>query len=343
MAFIANTDLDDLEAAVTHLRRAVELDPDNHAPYPLLCYSLMRDGRLEEAITAGRRAVQLDPENSLGHYFLAVTLWVRAAREFRGNPWPEIFQEFADSTRLTPRYQAANQLLGAVLMFRGRYPEAREALNRASEIEGSEDYELARFAGSHAALARLNLREGLLDEAFDLGPRSLEILRDRDNVYTAAATALTHGVIGDVMLRQHRPGDAVAAYRSAVELAQSNPQSLGIGAILVRSRLGLARCLHRLQLGREAMTLYEEATDLFRLRQGFDFSWIWEATDADLYMELALYHATAGHADEALVALEKAIGCGWGDPHLLEDEPTFATLRDMEGYRKLASQVSSKG
>jgi serine/threonine protein kinase/tetratricopeptide (TPR) repeat protein len=343
MAFIANTNPDDLEAAVTHLRRAVELDPDNHSPYALLCYSLMRYGRLEEAIEAGRRAARLDPENSLGHYFLAVALWVQAGREFRGNPWPEIFRELAESTRLTPRYQAANQLLGAVLMFRGRYGDARQALVRASEIEASQDYELARFAGSHAALARLNLREGLLDDALDLGHRSLEILRDRENVYTAATTALTHGVIGDVLLRQHRPGDAVAEYRQAVEVAQSNPQSLGIGAILVRSRLGLARCLYRSQMAREAMTLYEEATDLFRLRQGYDFSWIWEATDADLYMEMALYHATAGHEEEAVVALEKAIGCGWGDPHLLENEPAFAALREKDTYREIARRVEFEG
>jgi tetratricopeptide (TPR) repeat protein len=340
MAFIAHTNPGDLEAAVTHLRKAVELDPNNHAPYALLCYSLMRYGRLEEAVAAGRRATQLDPENSLGHYFLGVSLWVQAGREFRGNPWPEIFDELAASTRLTPRYQAANQLLGTARMFRGHYKEAREALIRASEIEASEDYELARFAGSHAALARLNLRQGLLDQALDLGHRSLEILRNRDHVYTAATTALTHGVIGDVLLRQHRPGDAVAAYRNAVELAQSNPQSLGIGAILVRSRLGLARCLHRSQMEREAMALYEEATDLFRLRQGYDFSWIWEATDADIYMEMALYHATTGHEEEALSALEKSIGCGWGDPRLLENEPSFVGFREKEIFRELSKRVS---
>jgi tetratricopeptide (TPR) repeat protein len=299
----------------------------------------MRYGRLEEAIAAGRRATQLDPENSLGHYFLGVALWVQAGREFRGNPWPEIFDELTASTRLTPRYQAANQLLGAVLMFRGRYGEAREALVRASEIEASEDYDLARFAGSHAALARLNLREGRLDEALEIGRRSLDILRDRDNVYTAATTALTQGVIGEVMLRHHRPGDAVAEYRNAVELAQSNPQSLGIGSILVRSHLGLARCLHRSQMEREAMTLYEEATDLFRLRKGYDFSWIWEATDADLYMEMALYHATAGHEEEGLGSLEKAIGCGWGDRHLLENEPAFEALREKENYQELTKRL----
>jgi serine/threonine protein kinase/tetratricopeptide (TPR) repeat protein len=332
LTYIATTDPEDLEIAVNHLQRAAALDPKLHEPHAWLAYSLMRAGRLDEAVASGRRAVSLDPEDSQSHYFLGIALWVKAGKEHFGDPWPELIGELGESARLTPRYQAASQMMGVALMFRGRYAEARAALERAADIEASDDFELGRFVGAHAMLARLSLRQDMVDDALRLGRRSLEILRDRDHVYTAAMLALSHGVIGDALQRLGRPEAAVSEYRSAIEIATAHPRSLGVGAVLVRSRLGLARCFQALRTPREAMILCEDATDLFRGRKGFDFSWTADVTDADLYIEMAMYHAVSKHDAEALDAIEMALRSGWGDFRLLENQPEFSRLRDRPDF-----------
>jgi tetratricopeptide (TPR) repeat protein len=339
LRFIATTDTEDLQIAISHLRRAIELDPELADRYCWLCYRLLRENRVEEAVAAGRRAVELDPEATLGHYFLAITLWIQAGSETRAELWNEVFEVFEKSRQLVPRYQAAHQMMGVALMFRGKYAEAGEALERAAEIESSDVYDLSRFAGGHAMLARLRFREGELDEAMRLALRSQEILSDRDHVYKTAMLCLTHGVIGDVLLRQQRPAEAIAAYRTAVESALAHPRGLGVGSVLVRSRLGLARCFQAMDMNREAVTLYEEATDLFRRRLGFDFSWTADVTDSDLYMETALYHAAAGHDDEALGSLELAVRSGWGDTHFLHDEPLFDKIRTRDRFTEISNRV----
>jgi TolB-like protein/tetratricopeptide (TPR) repeat protein len=340
LKFIGTTDTEDLQTAIAHLSRAIELDPDLPDPYPWLCYSLFRDGRVDEAVVAGRRAIGLDADSPLGHYFLAVALWIQTGKASAEDQWSEVFEEFDTSRELSPRYQAAHQLKGAALLFRGRYDEAGEALECAAEIETADAYELARFVGGNAMLARLRFRQGDLDEAMRIARRSLEILSNRNHVYQTAMLCLTHGVIGDVLFRRQNPADAIGEYRKAVESALSHPQGLGVGSVLVRSRLGLARCLQAMDMDREAATLYEDATDLFRHRQGFDFSWTADLTDGDLYMETAIYHAAAGHTDEALGALELAVRCKWGDIHFLRSEPLFEPLRTQDRFIELAARIA---
>ena len=99
LKFIATTDAENLHTAISHLSRAIKLDPDLPDPYHWLCYSLFRDGRVEEAVVAGRRAIELDADSSLSHYFLAVALWIQTGKASAANLWSEVFEEFDQSRK----------------------------------------------------------------------------------------------------------------------------------------------------------------------------------------------------------------------------------------------------
>ena len=64
-------------------------------------------------------------------------------------------------------------------------------------------------------------------------------------------------------------------------------------------------------------------------------------TDSDLYMETALYHAAAGHGNEALGSLELAVRSGWGDAHLLLEEPLFNPIRTRERFTDIFKRVTA--
>ena len=69
---ISRRDAGDLDKALFHLQRALELDPELAEPYPWLCYVHMRQNRLEDALQAGHRAVRLQPDLVHAHYFLGL-------------------------------------------------------------------------------------------------------------------------------------------------------------------------------------------------------------------------------------------------------------------------------
>ena len=94
----------------------------------------------------------------------------------------------------------------------------------------------------------------------------------------------------------------------------------------------MAKAFQELGMSREAKSHFQESLRLIEKKQGYDFSWIWEGSDAQAYYDLASYKALLNRSDEALEYLKQAIDCGWADLPLLENDECFDALRDLSEY-----------
>lgn len=327
MRHIAGADATDLDSGLSHLDAALASDPSLGDAYVWACYGLARQGRFEEAAAAGRHAVELEPESPLAPYFLAVSLWQVGVVAFDTRGWDEAVRLLARANDLAPRFEPAYMVAADLHMRLGRWREAREAAAAAVEIEESGDFELTRFVGGHTALGWAELRLGDLgaaEAAFEKGAAALEA---DDHVYARVYCALARCGLGEVRLRLRRWDEALGPMRRAVEYALASPASLGVGWIVVRARVGLARGFRGVGLGREEREELRRARELLASREGFDFRTVWLSGEGELRYELAACEAAANHPEEAVRELAEAVRCGWRAVARLDSEPAWKRLR----------------
>ena len=123
----------------------------------------------------------------------------------------------------------------------------------------------------------------------------------------------------------------------ATDVIQLFPLSLGLGYFLVRVHVAMAGTLSRMGRRREERAHYRDADVLMRRREGYDFSWVWEGNDAQVYYDMAGYHGLAGQPEKALRMLRKARTCGWADWPLLEREESLAPVHESPEFKALVA------
>ncbi|MBI2839936.1 MAG: protein kinase [Acidobacteria bacterium] len=342
MRFIATTDPEDLAAGSRHLERAAGLDPGLGEPWAWLAYARARSGEFAAAREAGRRAVSAEPENPFAHYFRGVAGWLAATIGGDEDAWSEAASGFTQTIRLAPRYPAAPQMIALVHMARGDYDRGEAMLRRAAEIEASDDFELARFVGAAVLLGWARLRRGARQEAADCLRTAVATLSTSEHVYAPAHLALARVGLGELAMRERRPDEAMSAFRQAAGGIEEKPRVLGGGWILQRARLGMARAFRKLGVPREAERLRGEAMALRASRQGFDFSGIWEGSEADLDVELAVVAAAAHHREEAIGLLARAVERGYADGVRLAGEPALSELAGEPQMARICEIVSAR-
>src|SRR3989441_8348537 len=128
---------DSNDKAVKCFEEAVKLDPNYALAYSGLadCYLIRGDrGWLSprEAVPKGKahalRAIELDPTLAEGHASLGLAFLQEWA-------WQEAEKEFEKTIQLNQSYASAYQWYGVYLSFAGRYEEAKERTERASELD----------------------------------------------------------------------------------------------------------------------------------------------------------------------------------------------------------------
>src|SRR2546426_918962 len=342
--YIARTQKEDLSLAITHLERALELDPDLVEPYGWLAYAYTRAYRFEEGQQAADRAVALEPESTFSHYFAGLSRTVRGAVEHCWERYPEAAPMLVRAIAVEPNFQPAYIGLGWMYMLNGQYDVARVAFDRAVEIEVTGRVKEIRFVGGLTLRAGLDLREGHWEDARTRLRRALELYEGADHVYAEAFAALSYCGLAEIEEHAANYDRAVGHYTQAGEIIALHPQRLGVGYLCVKAGLGLARAFHRLHMRRDEARQVEEACRLLERKQDYDFNWMWEGSDAQAQYDLARYHAAAGHQQEALRALRRAGTYGWGDLPALEaddnfaryrDDPEFKAVRDLARARRL--------
>ncbi len=311
MRYIATTDPRDLEDGLGHLRRAVELDPELAEPYVWMAYGYARLDRFDEALEAGRRAVDLDRNGATAHYMYGVAYWLRGASRYRPGDWLQAAPLLERCVRLLPAYQPGHQVLADVLMKLNRRPEARRALEAATELEVADASAVARFVGAETLLARMDLDEGAPGPAVPRLERSRERLAASEHVYAPQFLGFTLGWLAEAAALRADWESVRGRLREASGVIERHPRALGMGRVAVRTGFLRARLL--LEAGRpeEAGTAAAEAEKLFRDRGRYDYSGIWAGADADLLVEQARWLDAAGRPAEAAAVRRRARAAGW--------------------------------
>lgn len=233
------------EAGLASLRRAIELDPEFSAPHFFLASALAEDGLLDEAVVHYRQAYSLDPNEAdiVAEYATALAQQGRSA-EALGLLQPALDQQ-PQSNQLRLRY-------GVVLLAAGRVEEARPIL----EPLARDGVENALQAEALYHLALLDLGSGSLDQARRRLERSRRL--DPGSATTNVALAQILGAAGELpealelyqsatrarprddraqfgramaLLLLERDVEAVAALESALEWL---PEHLGLRHLLAR-------------------------------------------------------------------------------------------------------------
>ena len=261
----------EVDDAIRHYKRAVELDPEFGDAYYNLANALAEQDKTEEAIEMYRLAARFEPESAGTRVNLA-NIFLR-----RGDAQAAI-DEYREAVRLRPDLSEAHSNLANALAAAGRPEEAlrhyREAvesdpdsaqgrynlaafLTRAGRPEEAiAEYRRAveldpDFAEAHFNLANAYFRAGRLEEAIAHYRQVLRIGEDPEARFQ----------LGNALLQQGKTAEAAAAYREVIavepELAEAH-HNLAV-ALLQAGRLEEA--LPRL---REAIRLKPAYADAHR-------------------------------------------------------------------------------
>jgi tetratricopeptide (TPR) repeat protein len=298
MGYVATGDPADLDAAVAHLARAVELDPGGF----------------------------------YGPYFLGAALWMEGSEAFRPGVWREADHALARAASNLPRAPTTFLVLADVRLRCGRYDLAVEAARRGAELEESGRVEGPRILGSHAALGTALLKAGREEEASRVLATSAERLSGLDHVYVPAYLATTRLGEAEIALRQGRADLAYARCREVVEAWRDGARRLGLGWLAVRGHLALAVAAHLLLLARERDAALEEGLGLLRSAAGLGFGTIFQGGPAVAWMDAARALARLGRDDEAFDAVLRAVEAGWSDPVALETDAALESLRSWRWW-----------
>ncbi|MEH2369719.1 tetratricopeptide repeat protein [Nostoc sp.] len=171
---------------IAAFRQAVKLDAENDTAYTVLAMNLMAMGSPEEAIVAYRQAVKIKPDGD-NYNNLAETLLKIGKRE-------EAIAAYREALKINPKnYQAYNSL-GDLL----EYSEAVAIYRQASKNDPKNEV-------YYEKLAELSLKRGYVNEAI-AAYRQLVKIEPEASRYVE---------LGDVLMTQEKPEDAIALYRQA--------------------------------------------------------------------------------------------------------------------------------
>jgi Tfp pilus assembly protein PilF len=130
----------DEAAAVEHLGRAVELNPDHPEPRHNYGWSLYRLGRVDEAVDQYRAALHIRPDLAITHFTLGVAL--ASAERYK-----EAYAEFAEAARLAPDNPNVHVEWGRALAAAGDPDAAAARFAKAMEMDPTNEGAREGLAG----------------------------------------------------------------------------------------------------------------------------------------------------------------------------------------------------
>jgi tetratricopeptide (TPR) repeat protein len=272
---------------------------------------------------------------------LGAAFTIKSATKHDPNGYILAIDQLQKSVTLQPNYGPAHMILGWILAIYGKYDEAEASFRRAAAIEESGKFEGVKFVGALALLGDLELRRNQLDKALDLYERSLTSLEKVEHLYKNQFAALTHCGIAEAHYLRGLFDQALEHYKTAAELARNNPKSLGIGHILAKALFGLAVVFHKLGMKRESEQHLRDGFELVESRSLYDFSWMWDGSDAQLFYDVTRCLAVMNRRQEAIDYLQRAIDCGWGDTLLLGADELLANIRPEARFQSLLEHLKS--
>jgi predicted CXXCH cytochrome family protein len=162
----------DQDAAIGHIRKAIEIDPNSALCHHDLAILLSVSGRANEALAALREAVKLAPDEAEYHFKLGL------AHGETGNT-REAAAALAEAVRLDPSHARAWYNLGLAHSAIDQPGEAIDALLRAEAAEPSDPAIPYARATIHARLGQRAEAIKAADRAIALDPEFIEAIRLR--------------------------------------------------------------------------------------------------------------------------------------------------------------------
>ena len=263
LRYPGSTDPADLEEALRYARRALAVAPDAPDAHVWLAYALLRANEPGPGLEAARRAMRLAPTSPAGAYFAGCHLHAQGRCEEAG-------AAFAEAVRRDPSWGWSFLGLGWSHLEGGRLTEASWAFEQALDMERSDV--AVPTVGAGAFLAEALRRAGRLDAAWTAAREALDALEASDSFYRDTFRALTLRNLAWIARDRDDSSAAEAAFRQTVAHIDGRPRTLAGGGLVVQAEAGLAA----LTGDRDRL---EAAKRLLRVKDRYDFSWLWSCTD----------------------------------------------------------------
>jgi tetratricopeptide (TPR) repeat protein len=134
--------------AVTELREALQVEPENSEAYLQLSVAYGEDSKWEESLAAGKRLVELRPKDEVGY-------WAVAGAYHELKQYPEEIDVCNQALRINPDSLPALEGLANAYAETARYEEAATALRHAIKISPHTPHLRAWLAQSYVELGDL--------------------------------------------------------------------------------------------------------------------------------------------------------------------------------------------
>jgi DNA-binding winged helix-turn-helix (wHTH) protein/Flp pilus assembly protein TadD len=309
---------DALERAITHARRACELDPALGEAWATLGFALLAAGQTEQARAAARQATMLEPSNWRHHFRLAVASWGE-----------ERLRSVDRTLALHPEFAQARFLAAMVFIARQAFATAEDLIRkgaaRQTQEAGAEYLPFPSF-GLHWLHGLMLLRRGEIGEALRAFAREIDTGHQSSVYYSEfqvnAIVASGHG-----HLAADDADGAVRAFREALQLQPANGRAL----------LGLSRALARARKADEAQVARRQVDEtLAALTKG--------GRVAEAALVTAAAHSAEDRKDDAIATLNALLDhappgqVGWQIPV----DPALSNLRRHPDFDRLLARVSAR-
>lgn len=192
-AGMANEHTGNHKGAERTYRRGLEIDADNVELRNALGWTLFQDGRTAEAVTEYKRALAANPDHAKAHNNLALALVELGEPQAASD-------HFKASLAIEPKAEIYSDL-GFVMAQLGKPQEALADYEKALELDPN-------CASAHFNLAVTFVRAGDLAQAEAHYRQALP----------GRATAETHNGLGYVLARRGRADEAIAEFRTAIDI-----------------------------------------------------------------------------------------------------------------------------
>ena len=201
------------DAALTHLNKALLLDPEYAKTHFNLAVAMERQGKNVEAIKHYQEAIKIEPDyiearNNLG-LLLTKTGRIEAA-----------FRQYHRILDVDPEYAQAHLNLGVALVEIGKYSQASRQFEQALTIDPD-------YADAHYNLAIVLEKQGKMKEAIEHYAAALK--QNPDN-------AEAHFNLANIFRREGNTNDAVSHYKAALSIRPDFPEAIGNLALVNAAR-----------------------------------------------------------------------------------------------------------
>jgi tetratricopeptide (TPR) repeat protein len=307
-----------LERAITHARRACELDSALGEAWATLGFTLLAAGQVDQARAAARQATVLEPTSWRHQFRLAVATWGE-----------ERLRAVDRTLALLPDFAQARFLAGMVFIARQAFERAEElvvkgAMRQTQEVDAQDA--LFPSIGLHWLHGLVLLHRGAIGEAIRAFTREIDTGR-QSSVYYPEFRLNAIVASGFAHLAADDADGAIRAFREALEVQPANGRALiGFQRALVRADAlsNANQVLHRVE---EAVAALVKGGRL-----------------AEAALIRAATESASGQHNAAIATLDTLLNqappgqAGWQIPI----DPALADLRTHPAFARVLTRVAAR-